>query len=430
MAVLMAAPYSQFLDDDGNPLSGGKIYSYEAGTTTPKATFTDSSGTILATNPVVLDAAGRAAIWIQGSYNIRVEDANGVHIRTTPNVVSTDSGAGDTDGIIGARNRLINPSGAVYSLPVAATSNDKYFADCWYVLSQTGGVNPSALTDPEAGYPTGIRIIQSQVTAQRFGFAQIIEGKNCKDMRDSNTVLTARLRISNSQPIRYAILGWTGTENAVTSDVVNNWNSTVYTPTGGSDFFVTLGGTVAVGVYTPPADTWTTLPDITKVMGNTENNLIVFIWTEGTAALNFAFDFDFVGLATGSKSPLYEPRSIQQEIALCRRYHPLWDAGSASVEAVAMGQCISSTNANIILPLEVTPLRPPTGITVSSASHFSVRTAGSAAEAVTGMTIGAGGMKAIAVSATVAGNLVSGNATRLFTASNASAKIIGTGSEL
>ena len=50
---------AQFLDNNGNVLSGGKIYTYEAGTTTPLATYTSSSGNTAHTNPIVLDAAGR-----------------------------------------------------------------------------------------------------------------------------------------------------------------------------------------------------------------------------------------------------------------------------------------------------------------------------------------------------------------------------------
>jgi hypothetical protein len=50
---------AQFFDNNGNPLSGGKIYTYEAGTTTPLATYTSSSGDTAHTNPIVLDAGGR-----------------------------------------------------------------------------------------------------------------------------------------------------------------------------------------------------------------------------------------------------------------------------------------------------------------------------------------------------------------------------------
>lgn len=57
---------AQFFDDNGNPLSGGKVYTYTAGTTTPAATYTTSAGTVANTNPIILDAAGRTPneIWL------------------------------------------------------------------------------------------------------------------------------------------------------------------------------------------------------------------------------------------------------------------------------------------------------------------------------------------------------------------------------
>lgn len=50
---------AQFFDNNGVILTGGKIYTYEAGTTTPLATYTSSSGNTAHTNPIVLDSAGR-----------------------------------------------------------------------------------------------------------------------------------------------------------------------------------------------------------------------------------------------------------------------------------------------------------------------------------------------------------------------------------
>ena len=50
---------AQFFDANGDPLVGGKIFSYLAGTTTPAATFTDALGSASNTNPIILDAAGR-----------------------------------------------------------------------------------------------------------------------------------------------------------------------------------------------------------------------------------------------------------------------------------------------------------------------------------------------------------------------------------
>lgn len=61
-----ANPGAQFFDDNGDPLSGGKIYTYAAGTTTPKVTYTDYTGATAHANPIVLDAAGRppSEVWL------------------------------------------------------------------------------------------------------------------------------------------------------------------------------------------------------------------------------------------------------------------------------------------------------------------------------------------------------------------------------
>jgi hypothetical protein len=65
MALLSPPPKMQFFGNDGLPLSGGKVYTYEKDTTVPLATYTDSTGSVANVNPVILDAQGRADIWLQ-----------------------------------------------------------------------------------------------------------------------------------------------------------------------------------------------------------------------------------------------------------------------------------------------------------------------------------------------------------------------------
>lgn len=59
-AFLSPVPIQQFFSVSGVPLAGGKLCTYIAGTTTPAATYTDATGTIANTNPIVLDSGGRA----------------------------------------------------------------------------------------------------------------------------------------------------------------------------------------------------------------------------------------------------------------------------------------------------------------------------------------------------------------------------------
>jgi len=80
----------QFFDDNGDPLSGGKIYTYAAGTTTPLTTYTSRNGLTPNTNPVILDAAGRTPqeIWATEGllYKYVVKTSADVLIRSWDNV--------------------------------------------------------------------------------------------------------------------------------------------------------------------------------------------------------------------------------------------------------------------------------------------------------------------------------------------------------
>jgi hypothetical protein len=83
MAVLLTPPKLQFFDNNGDPLAFGKVYTYAAtgGTfATPKATYTTQAGDVANANPIILDAAGRANIWIEGSYDFNVTDSNDVQV--------------------------------------------------------------------------------------------------------------------------------------------------------------------------------------------------------------------------------------------------------------------------------------------------------------------------------------------------------------
>lgn len=89
MAVIYTPHFIQFFDDDGAPLAGGKLYTYEAGTTTPKATYTTAGAGSPNANPVVLDSQGRAVIFLSGSYKFYLTDSSDVAVG--PNGGITDN---------------------------------------------------------------------------------------------------------------------------------------------------------------------------------------------------------------------------------------------------------------------------------------------------------------------------------------------------
>ena len=87
---------AQFFDNSGNPLTGGKIYTYAAGTTTPQATYTSAGGTTAHSNPIILDAAGRVPsgeIWLtDGSqYKFLIKTSADVQIGSYDNIVGINS---------------------------------------------------------------------------------------------------------------------------------------------------------------------------------------------------------------------------------------------------------------------------------------------------------------------------------------------------
>ena len=87
MITLTASPFMQFTTTAGAPLIGGKLYTYEAGTTTPLASYTDSTGATANTNPVILDTRGEAAIWLSpASYKFVLNDATDTPIWTADNL--------------------------------------------------------------------------------------------------------------------------------------------------------------------------------------------------------------------------------------------------------------------------------------------------------------------------------------------------------
>lgn len=88
---------AQLLDNSGNVLSGGKIYTYLAGTTTPAVTYTSSTGLTANSNPIILNSAGRVPyeIWFTRNiqYKFVLKDSNDVLIGTYDNLIGINDAA-------------------------------------------------------------------------------------------------------------------------------------------------------------------------------------------------------------------------------------------------------------------------------------------------------------------------------------------------
>ena len=102
---------ARFFDRCGKPLAGGKVYTYEANTTTPKVTYKDPYGLTPNTNPIILDAAGEADIYLDGTYRIRITDRNDVLVNDAAKIGSwfSDNLQDTLDNISGAMDEALKP---------------------------------------------------------------------------------------------------------------------------------------------------------------------------------------------------------------------------------------------------------------------------------------------------------------------------------
>jgi len=122
-------PKLQFLDNNGVPLSGGLVYTYAAGTTTPAVTYTDATGNSANSNPVILDSRGECSIWLgSSSYKFKLTTSTNVEVWTvdnisvltnSDNIVFTESGVGAINQTVQSKLRL----GYVYPEDFGAVGN-------------------------------------------------------------------------------------------------------------------------------------------------------------------------------------------------------------------------------------------------------------------------------------------------------------------
>lgn len=129
---LLGGAAQQFFTNNGTPLSGGKVYTYAAGTTTPKATFTSYTGGTAHSNPIILDSAGRVPggqIWVTDTdaYKFVIYTSTDVLIASYDNIVNQTTAASVVftgfNGSVGTVNNLATSGGSDLIGFLAASAN-------------------------------------------------------------------------------------------------------------------------------------------------------------------------------------------------------------------------------------------------------------------------------------------------------------------
>jgi hypothetical protein len=119
----------QFFNNDGTVLAGGKLYTYTAGTSTPKPTYTTSAGNIAHANPIILDSSGRVPggeIWLlsTSAYKFIIHTSANVLIATYDNIWGIGAAGGSETIVPTIYNATGTGSQTTFALGATPTSEN------------------------------------------------------------------------------------------------------------------------------------------------------------------------------------------------------------------------------------------------------------------------------------------------------------------
>lgn len=239
MAVLTPAPKMQFFDINGEPLVGGKVYTYEAGTTTPLVTYTDNTGTAANPNPVILNARGEAPIWLGASvYKFKLADANDVEIWTVDYISSPISSVSPAlTGNVDINSDSSNPAlkitqtGTGYALRVQDETDPDTTP---FVIDNTGKLGVGTLSPSELVDISGGNL--ALTSAGGTLYAKVTPGASLTDIAAAGaraltltTNSVERVRVTDTGLVGIGKTPAAGVELDVLGDVAASGNMTATT---------------------------------------------------------------------------------------------------------------------------------------------------------------------------------------------------------
>jgi hypothetical protein len=254
----ISQPHVNFVDAAGLPCTGCKLYSYIAGSTTPLATYTDASGGTPNTNPVVLDVAGGAQIWLgTTSYKFILKTALGSTIWTVDNVSGylgfcSKTGCAMTGPLSGTSATF---SGAISGGALTATSVNNVCA----ASSQVGATADVKIMACQSALPSAGGIIDASGLTGAQTLAALVINKHVKILLGPGVfTVSTTINATNLGFAGFSIIGTQSSGESIppTAGTVLLGNTGAGTPvidTMGSEnvlleHFTIQGGTSTVGV--------------------------------------------------------------------------------------------------------------------------------------------------------------------------------------
>lgn len=166
VGTVMPAPKFTAYDNNGAPLNGGKLYVYAAGTSTPVTTYSDVDLTVSNQNPVVLDAGGRATVFLSpGSYKFVQKTSANVVVWSQDNITSVAPFNVDLD-VTGTAGEALVAGDAVYLSTGAGgtTAGRWYKTDADAVATSTEAYVIGMVPDAIASGSSGSIRLQGSIT--------------------------------------------------------------------------------------------------------------------------------------------------------------------------------------------------------------------------------------------------------------------------
>ena len=254
--------------------------------------------------------------------------------------------------ISGTDNKIINGNFAVNqrsddqsetltytATTTPANSDDTYLFDRWKLLSdgndivdvvsigRTMGSRDFGANSAPSYLPseTGFAMAMDVETAdKKFGQAQFIESMNCNDLRGQTCTLSWKARAEvgqTSTSIKAAVIGWFGTSDTITSDIISAWNSEGTDPTlvANAEYLNVPSNTLLNSTM----KTYSLKVNVPVCI----KNVIVFIWNDmsdgdvGTTVGDFIFLSD-VQLERGDfENPRFQNEPYDITERKCHRYY-------------------------------------------------------------------------------------------------------------
>lgn len=285
MVAVVLSPVAKqaFLDNNGRPLVGGKLFTYLAGTTTKTSTYSDSGGSSLNTNPILLDYRGECNLWVPPNVRLKYVLAPSTDTDPPTNPIWT------VDGIVSSQ--LITLYGGVDT----GTANA-------YVLTFTA--NFTAYTDGIVIYwvPSNNNTAASTLNVNGLGLVSIVN-------QDGTALTSSQLVAGQFATVVYkggqfVLLSSGIAPSVITGSFVPTWTGFSAAPTC-TVFYTKIGGIVLLmfgavnttGTSNATSMTITNLPSVIRPQSSPNPRNPCILTDNGAQSIG-AFTFTGVPAST------------------------------------------------------------------------------------------------------------------------------------